>query len=177
MGETLSEASKPASLSSTWRTQHAHDHVRLAQAPNGEIGPRCSMCNKRMTFGAAMVLNNNYVCWPATSKQPVPTPQRWSAKPLSASTPAEAWVQAVSSPPDVRWTAGRALRIVSAATTVALSFGNRPACQEGNGCSSHLAKVPTSASIVLEDGGRPLVSASTPNALLFLFNRILETAV
>ena len=22
------------------------------------------MCNKRMTFGAAMVLNNNYVCWP-----------------------------------------------------------------------------------------------------------------
>ena len=119
-----------------------HDHVRLAQAPNGEIGPRCSMCNKRMTFGAAMVLNNNYVCWPATSKQPVPTPQRWSAKPLSASTPAEAWVQAVSSPPDVRWTAGRALRIVSAATTVALSFGNRPACQEGNGCSSHLAKVP-----------------------------------
>ena len=35
-----------------------HDHVRLAQAPNGEIGPRC------MTFGAAMVLNNNYVCWP-----------------------------------------------------------------------------------------------------------------
>ena len=116
-----------------------HDHVRLAQAPNGEIGPRCSMCNKRMTFGAAMVLNNNYVCWPCYVEAPVPTPQRWSGKPWSVSTPAEAWVQAVSSPPDVRWTAGRASRIVSAATTVALSFGNPPLV-EGNGCSSRLVK-------------------------------------
>ncbi|MGB0284402.1 MAG: hypothetical protein ACPGGI_05130 [Candidatus Poseidoniaceae archaeon] len=41
-----------------------HDHVRLAQAPNGEIGPRCNGCNTRLTFGSAMVLNNNYVCWP-----------------------------------------------------------------------------------------------------------------
>ena len=64
---------------------------------------------------------------------------------------------------DGRWAR---LRIVSAATTVALSFGNRPACR-GNGCSSHLAKVPSSASIVLEDGGRSLVSASTPTHSCF----------
>lgn len=40
-----------------------HDNVQLAQAPNGEIGPRCKACGIRMTFGAAMVIDNNYYCW------------------------------------------------------------------------------------------------------------------
>ncbi|DAC51752.1 MAG: hypothetical protein VYA95_04870 [Candidatus Thermoplasmatota archaeon] len=40
-----------------------HDNVQLAQAPNGEIGPRCKKCGIRMTFGAAMVIDNNYYCW------------------------------------------------------------------------------------------------------------------
>ena len=33
-----------------------HDNIQLAQAPNGEIGPRCKKCGVRMTFGAAMVI-------------------------------------------------------------------------------------------------------------------------
>ena len=40
-----------------------HDNVQLAQAPNGEIGPRSKKCGIRMTFGAAMVIDNNYYCW------------------------------------------------------------------------------------------------------------------
>ena len=63
MEQGVSEASKPEPSTPNRGLPMPHDHIRLAQAPNGEIGPRCSMCNKRMTFGAAMVLNNNYVCW------------------------------------------------------------------------------------------------------------------
>ena len=40
-----------------------HEHVQLAQAPNGEIGPRCHICGIRLTFGAAMVHNQHYLCW------------------------------------------------------------------------------------------------------------------
>jgi hypothetical protein len=40
-----------------------HDHIQLAQAPNGEIGPRCDSCGVRMTFGNAMVFENIYLCW------------------------------------------------------------------------------------------------------------------
>ena len=34
-----------------------NEHVQLAQAPNGEIGPRCHTCGIRLTFGNAMVHN------------------------------------------------------------------------------------------------------------------------
>ena len=40
-----------------------HDNIQLAQAPNGEIGPRCNDCGTRLTFGAAMVIDKNYFCW------------------------------------------------------------------------------------------------------------------
>ena len=40
-----------------------HEHVQLAQAPNGEIGPRCHKCGIRLTFGNAMVHNQHYLCW------------------------------------------------------------------------------------------------------------------
>jgi transcription initiation factor IIE alpha subunit len=40
-----------------------HEHVQLAQAPNGEIGPRCNKCGMRLTFGSAMVHNEHYYCW------------------------------------------------------------------------------------------------------------------
>ena len=40
-----------------------HDHIQLAQTPNGELGPRCKTCGDRLTFGAAMIINENYFCW------------------------------------------------------------------------------------------------------------------
>jgi len=40
-----------------------HENIQLAQAPNGEIGPRCKKCGLRLTFGAAMVIDQNYYCW------------------------------------------------------------------------------------------------------------------
>ena len=40
-----------------------HEHVQLAQAPNGEIGPRCHQCGIRLTFGSSMVQNEHYYCW------------------------------------------------------------------------------------------------------------------
>jgi hypothetical protein len=40
-----------------------HDHITLAQAPNGEIGPRCEECGTRLTFGSAMVVGKFYMCW------------------------------------------------------------------------------------------------------------------
>ncbi len=40
-----------------------HEHVPLAQAPNGEIGPKCHGCNTRLTFGSAMVHAQHYMCW------------------------------------------------------------------------------------------------------------------
>ena len=40
-----------------------HEHVQLAQAPNGEIGPRCHECGVRLTFGSSMVHNQHYYCW------------------------------------------------------------------------------------------------------------------
>ena len=47
-----------------------HDNVQLAQAPNGEIGPRCKECGTRLTFGNAMVIDNNYYCLLYTSPSP-----------------------------------------------------------------------------------------------------------
>ena len=40
-----------------------NEHVQLAQAPNGEIGPRCHTCGIRLTFGNAMVPTQPYYCW------------------------------------------------------------------------------------------------------------------
>ena len=40
-----------------------HEHIRLAQAPNGELGPRCHECGIRLTFGNAMVFDKYYMCW------------------------------------------------------------------------------------------------------------------
>ena len=40
-----------------------HEHITLAQAPNGEIGPRCENCGIRLTFGNAMVVGKYYMCW------------------------------------------------------------------------------------------------------------------
>ena len=40
-----------------------HENIQLAQAPNGELGPRCKECGLRLTFGSAMVIDNNYFCW------------------------------------------------------------------------------------------------------------------
>ena len=40
-----------------------HENIELAQAPNGELGPRCKQCGIRLTFGNAMVIDKNYFCW------------------------------------------------------------------------------------------------------------------
>ena len=40
-----------------------HEHIELAQTPNGEIGPRCHTCGIRLTFGEAMVVDKHYYCW------------------------------------------------------------------------------------------------------------------
>ena len=48
---------------STGRTTMPHDHIQLAQAPNGELGPRCHNCGMRLTFGNAMVVDKFYMCW------------------------------------------------------------------------------------------------------------------
>ena len=40
-----------------------HDHIKLAQSPTGEIGPLCNICSKRMTFGEAIPMDRDYVCW------------------------------------------------------------------------------------------------------------------
>jgi hypothetical protein len=45
------------------RDSMPHDHITLAQAPNGEIGPRCDSCGVRLTFGNAMVVDKYYLCW------------------------------------------------------------------------------------------------------------------
>jgi hypothetical protein len=45
------------------RDSMPHDHITLAQAPNGEIGPRCDSCGIRLTFGNAMVVDKYYLCW------------------------------------------------------------------------------------------------------------------
>ena len=50
-----------------------HEHITLAQAPNGEIGPRCENCGIRLTFGNAMVVGKYYMCWEHMSKQLVQT--------------------------------------------------------------------------------------------------------
>ena len=46
-----------------------HDHIQLAQAPNGELGPRCHDCGTRLTFGNAMVLDKFYMCWKCYVKE------------------------------------------------------------------------------------------------------------
>jgi len=38
-----------------------HEHIQLAQAPNGELGPRCHECGIRLTFGNAW-LSTNITC-------------------------------------------------------------------------------------------------------------------
>ena len=40
-----------------------HEHIPLAQTPNGELGPRCNACGTRLTFGEAMVHDKHYFCW------------------------------------------------------------------------------------------------------------------
>tara|TARA_B100000214_G_C23842968_1_gene569725 strand:- start:133 stop:351 length:219 start_codon:yes stop_codon:yes gene_type:complete len=40
-----------------------HDHIKLAQSPSGEIGPLCHSCSKNLTFGEAIPLNRDYLCW------------------------------------------------------------------------------------------------------------------
>lgn len=40
-----------------------HDHVPLAQAANGEIGPLCHGCGIRLTFGQSMIIDEHYFCW------------------------------------------------------------------------------------------------------------------
>jgi hypothetical protein len=40
-----------------------HEHIPLAFAPNGEIGPLCHHCGKRLTFGQSMVFDQHYYCW------------------------------------------------------------------------------------------------------------------
>ena len=46
------------------RVRHMpHEHIELAQTPNGEIGPRCNSCGTRLTFGEAMVVDKHYYCW------------------------------------------------------------------------------------------------------------------
>ena len=45
------------------RSGMPHEHIELAQSPNGELGPRCKSCGTRMTFGSAMVVDRDYYCW------------------------------------------------------------------------------------------------------------------
>ena len=40
-----------------------HEHIELAQTPNGEIGRRCYSCGTRLTFGEAVVVDKHYFCW------------------------------------------------------------------------------------------------------------------
>ena len=51
-----------------------HEHIELAQTPNGEIGPRCNSCGTRLTFGEAMVVDKHYFCWAHILRSQVPTP-------------------------------------------------------------------------------------------------------
>ena len=45
------------------RISMPHEHIQLAQTPNGELGPRCKSCGTRLTFGEAMVVDRDYFCW------------------------------------------------------------------------------------------------------------------
>lgn len=40
-----------------------HEHVPLAVTEKGELGPCCIKCQKRMTFGEAMIHEQHYLCW------------------------------------------------------------------------------------------------------------------
>ena len=63
--EALGNASYSKTLSHTptrGRTM-PHEHIELAQTPNGEIGPRCNVCGIRLTFGEAEVFGKHYLCW------------------------------------------------------------------------------------------------------------------
>ena len=40
-----------------------HDNVPLAAAPNGELGPICHGCGKRLTFGQSIPIDQHYACW------------------------------------------------------------------------------------------------------------------
>ena len=55
--------SKTLSYTPTRGRTMPHEHIELAQTPNGEIGPRCNSCGTRLTFGEAMVFGKHYLCW------------------------------------------------------------------------------------------------------------------
>ena len=55
--------SKTSSLTPKQVRPMPHEHIELAQTPNGEIGPRCHTCGIRLTFGEAMVVDKHYHCW------------------------------------------------------------------------------------------------------------------
>ena len=58
-----------------------HEHVQLAQAPNGEIGPRCHNCGIRLTFGLQWSIINTTSAGITMSKLQVQTPSPSSVKP------------------------------------------------------------------------------------------------
>jgi hypothetical protein len=45
-----------------------HDHVPLAQSPNGELGPLCHGCGIRLTFGQSIPIDEHYACWDCYQK-------------------------------------------------------------------------------------------------------------
>lgn len=67
MIQTKSLGNTPHSKTSTsthgWVSTMPHEHIPLAQTPNGELGPRCKSCGIRLTFGEAMVVDKHYYCW------------------------------------------------------------------------------------------------------------------
>ena len=62
-----------------------HEHVQLAQAPNGELGPRCHACGMRLTFGNAMVVDKYYSAGNTMSKRLEPIQLPKSAMPMNGS--------------------------------------------------------------------------------------------
>ena len=59
----VTSSSKTETTTHVQRDSMPHDHITLAQAPNGEIGPRCESCGIRLTFGNAMAVGKYYMCW------------------------------------------------------------------------------------------------------------------
>ena len=57
-----------------------HEHIELAQTPNGEIGPRCNECGIRLTFGEAMVTANTIFAGNIMSRLLAQIPQQWKFK-------------------------------------------------------------------------------------------------
>lgn len=67
MNQRKSTGDTPHSKTSSFTPKQVrpmpHEHIELAQTPNGEIGPRCNSCGNRLTFGEAMVVDKHYFCW------------------------------------------------------------------------------------------------------------------